>query len=243
MTTRWKVNYRFPLGLEVENVVESYPKIGVLIGYSGNKLVEVNYELDVDEGLDASQVMALSDTQLEFFWRILEYRYRLPLPQASKCAQQISPDVGNVVNAGFASASSRIPICLRIRMPDPATFPGVYSRLPILIRLANDALHAIDAVDAVRNYYMILEDQYPDCRKISLSPSKEVTELSYVRDFVSHAKITRNKELLQFLEKELGRPVYSFDPDDPQHQALVNRYRQLGCYLVDQEINKLLQEA
>mgnify|MGYP007084712070 CR=1 FL=1 len=95
-------------------------------------------------------------------------------------------------------------------MPDPKVFSHVPARLPAWLRLANDASDSNDPVDAIRDYYMIWEDLHP-AWKIQDGPA-EATDLKLTRDFVSHGGKLKNKDVLDFVERNLEDESNSLIP-------------------------------
>lgn len=199
----------------------------------------------MDSKLDETQVMNESNIELRPFWNLLQYRYGLPLSATSNKIQKLGEDnISNIHYTGFLSiAISTLICCPSIKMPDTNIYLDPDSRLSIYLLLANDALEKESNINAVRNYYIILEDIYLECSDGGKSLSQEIIELKHVRDFISHSKITRNRKLLDFLAENLGDRIDSYDPSDINHQNLVKKYRNIGFRLVEQEINKLIKKA
>ena len=124
-------------------------------------------------------------------------------------------------------------------MPDPKVFSHVPARLLAWLRLANDASGSNDPVDAIRDYYMIWEDMHP-AWKIQDGPA-EATDLKLTRDFVSHGGKLKNKDVLDFVERNLGRRIEQFDPTDRAQQQFVSSQRKSARDLIEAELDKLLR--
>jgi hypothetical protein len=70
--------------------------------------------------------------------------------------------------------------------------------------------------------------------------SAEAQEFRHTRDFVSHAKLDRNRSALAFLQTRFGRPVDRFDPTDLDHRAFVKRQCAAARELIDTELRRRL---
>ena len=234
---RWKVVHQFSEGIFVQNPTIGYPSIGVSLYYDGNKLMRVEHELEVDDELEPYRVVDTSRDALDLFWELLRYRRGISLPSTQRTASKIKPvDNSQPIGVGFADVTTRVAICLPVVMPDPSLFSHANSRLLVWLRLWNDASDSDSATDAIRNYYMILEDMYSD-RKDNMPT--EVENLKLVRHLVSHGN-KPHRETREFVEKHLGKSIEKFDPTDKAQQQFIRSWRTSARNLVEMEINKRL---
>ena len=238
MAEQWKVIHRFSHGVLVQNPITDYQNIGLFLYYEGNKLMRVEHDLDCDDKLEPHRVISLSQQRLGLFWTLLRYRRGVSLPNISSVAQKVGPSNSSPAKStGFVDVAATVLICSSIVMPDPKVFSDVPARLLVWLRLANDALDSVDPAYAIRNYYMIWEDLYPDW-KIQEGPT-EAKELKLVRDFVSHAKIN-NPEVLDFVEKNVGKRIKQYDPADKKQQQFLTSCRGTARKLIEAELDKSL---
>jgi len=237
MTTRWKVLYEFQTGIKVVNPVLSYPSMGLTLQYEGEKLLRIERELDIDDAVEPAQVLDKSEADLKLFWELLEYRWRLPLPPLSKSIERIQDQPTTQGRTLFIQSTLSASIHAPVIMPKTSELLCDNTRILVWLKLANEARKYDSAADAIRNYYMIWEDLHSGQNKEGWP--REAIELNYVRDFVSHAKIT-NKNLLTFLKQELGEETFQFDPTNARHIDFINRYYLKCRKLVENELDKQL---
>lgn len=238
MVAQWKVIHQFLAGVEVQNPIPAYQNLVVSLHYEDNKLKLIEHELDCDDNLEPYQVVITSQERLKLFWELLRYRWGVSLPDIYSVAQKVEPANGSPAKStGFVNIAATALICSSIVMPDPKVFSHAPSRLLVWLRLANDASDSGDAAYAIRNYYMIWEDLHLGS-KVQDWPA-EAKELKWVRDFVSHAKIG-NCDVLNFVERSLGRRIKQFDPNDSAQQQFVSSQRKSARSLIEAELDKLL---
>lgn len=239
MAVRWKVVHRFSVGIDVQNIVMAYQDMAVSLHYDGNKLTRIEHELDCEDGLEPSQVINTSRHRLKLFLELLRYRRGISLPDISSAAEKLQLVNGTpLVGTGFVDVAVSVSICSSIVMPDPKVFSDAPARLLVWLRLANDASNSSDAAYAIRNYHMIWEDLHP-AWEYKDGPT-EATELKLVRDFVSHGKKLKNKDVLDLAERNLGRRIEQFDPTDRAQQQFVSSQRKSARNLIESELDKLL---
>jgi hypothetical protein len=240
MPIRWKTTYTLAQAVEIDNPIGSYPDIGISLFYdTDGKLIRVEHQLDTEDTATVDDVFALSQQHLELFWEVLHYQRGFPLTISSRSAEQIQAIPGapsirtSEVRLTFTAA-----ICRVIEMPDQGLFTSPNSRLIVWLRLANEARSAVIDGDAIRNYYMIWEDMQGRPTPTTAPPA--ANELKFVRDFVSHGEALRNRDLLAFIQAELGKPVNRYDPTDVDQQSLVRKHREQARQLVKSELSKQL---
>lgn len=236
---RWNVVHEFSVGVDVKDLVPTYPSIGLSLFYNSNKLIRIEHEFDTDDALDPIQAISTSNEALKLFWELLQYRRGIALPHCTSTARKLQPVNGSSpMGVRFADIGARVSICLPVVLPNPGFFSHADNRLVAWLRLANEAATSNTGADAIRNYYMIWEDLHP--RWKSGRGPKEADELSYVRDFVSHGEEIKNADVLEFIKRKLGKPVKQFDPSDVAQLQFVALQRTAARNLVEKELNKLL---
>lgn len=236
---RWRVVHRFSTGIDVKNPVTAYPDVGILLFYEGNKLERIEHEFDTDDAVEANQVVNASHERLKLFWELLQFRRGLPLPAISSTAQELQTDgMSRPIGRGYADVAARVSICLLVVLPDPQFFSRRNSRLPVWLNLANDAATSANAIHSIRNYYMVWEDLHP-AWKIQNGPT-EATELKLIRDFVSHGKELRNRDVLKFIRSKLGKPIRQFDPTDLAQQQFLTLQNGAARKLIEKELDSFL---
>ena len=82
------------------------------------------------------------------------------------------------------------------------------------LHLFNLAYRQADHATALRLLHLLCEDAAPP----------ELQNFQYVRNFVSHRKIT-HKDTVAFIESELGPGTDSYNPLDQRHRNLVRDWR------------------
>jgi hypothetical protein len=126
-------------------------------------------------------------------------------------------------------------------MPKAEVFTNSDYRLLVWLRLANEARNAASSANAIRNYYMIWEDEHGTPE--GTNAQTEALELKFVRHFVSHGEKLVDSKLLDFLKKQIGKHTEQYDPTDSTHQVLVERYRAIGRTLIESELECLINET
>jgi hypothetical protein len=237
---RWRVHHTFERPLTVVNQIHSYPASGIELRYEGAKLVGVTHTFDVPEEQDRFWAGETSRKALSLLTDILQYWWGFPIRASTSAAELLAEDHADPATTklrGGVSAPASTAIARPIPLPTQAILQAPPSRLPVWLRLANDARQADSPAHAVRNYYMIWEDMN-DRR-----PKRTETEpwrLKLVRDFVSHGDKLKSASLQLFLATELGEPVMRYDPTDPAHRQLVIDARERARRLIEAELEPLL---
>ncbi len=198
--------------------------------------MRVEHELNIDSSSKPDEVVNISQEQLKFFWELLYYQRGVSLLISQRIAEKIESLISVQPKCtGVCIMMSDAKICVLIKMPDSKLFERENNRLSVWLRLASEARNSKSSVDAIRNYYMILEDLYS-----SILDKEAIKELKFVRDFVSHGEKLGNSDLLKFIKDQFGKSIDQFDPTDTVQQNFVDRYRTLGRNLVEKELNKSL---
>ncbi len=241
MAYLWEVEHRFEQGLPVANIVDSYPSLNVTLDYTDSKLVVINHKLETD-GSEACNIIDLSKKELQVFLAYLQFDYGPSLPPIKSKIKK-NPENLHERLVSCNSVSLDCGICrATIRLPDNNFFSEIDYRKYILLLLANKAQEMKEPEYAIRNYYIILEELYPE--KADYGKNRDRVEVKYIRDFVSHS-IINNETILGFLSDKLQEEIYGFlkyDPLNLKHKELVNTYKIVGARLIDEEFNKIIND-
>jgi hypothetical protein len=239
MAYLWEVEHTFEQGLPVANIVDSYPSLNVNLKYTDSKLVVINHKLETD-GSEACNIIELSKNKLQVFFAYLQFDYGPSLPPIKSKIKK-NPENLHERLTSCNSVSLDCGICRTIRLPDNTFFSEIDYRKYILLLLANKAQEMKEPEYAIKNYYIILEELYPD--KVDYEKNIDRVEIKYVRNFVSHSMIDKDKKALKFLANELNEEVCDslrYDPLNSKHKELVNKYKNIGFRLIDEEFNKII---
>ncbi|MGD0355203.1 MAG: hypothetical protein ABSB31_07165 [Dehalococcoidia bacterium] len=234
----WEINHTLSTGIDVKETVPSYPSENISIRYEDHKLKEIKHRLATNTTYNASQAIDESKKQIAFFLELLQYLRGIPLPSISSTAQKMEP-IENMPLIGQISfgVSASFVLAKLIVLPNETVFALLKDRLPIWIRLANDAASSDNAVHAIGNYYMICEDLFGD-----LEWPQKANEIRWTRHFVRHAKLTHNKQALDFIHSKLGKGVDSFDPRDRSQADFLNLQRNEARNFIEAELDKLIHK-
>lgn len=239
MLVKWKITYHIDDVVNVTYPLGDYSKCGIELHYKGKKLVRVEHIIEAgdtsfDEGLF---MQSARDKHLQLLWEWMEYQRSTPIRQIRLTAERVSS--GSTVRTGQISHTSQYCKNIEVNLPTESQIFNADPKLRIWLQCANQALHAIDDAEAIRNYYLILEGMKG---KTDFSPKEK--ELNYTRDFVSHAKIDINEKALQFLQTELDitekLDKLQYDRNDDSHQKLVKRQRKAAKSMIESELKKHL---
>jgi hypothetical protein len=237
--TKWKVRYVLATAVEVDEPVPSYPILGLDLYYSGKKLTQVEHTITAEDTASHDDLIVLSDRNLRLFWEWLEYKRCAPIRISNRTTGSVAPVPGDPATGGILLEGAYV-IALPINMPTETALTNAQLRLAVWLRLTNEARHTASDVEAVRNYFAIWEEIKGSPKSIPFPWSKEV-QLKYTRHFVSHGEpLTKDKHLLDFLQRKLGHPVNQYDLHQPCHQALVKEGRAMAQSLIETELKKLL---
>lgn len=232
MSILWMIDHRFAASLPVLNKVDSYPSLGITIDYVDSNISVIHHTLSSNK--DKLEIIESSKNELKLFFELLQFWYGLPLPVITSSARVVN-------DTSMQITHSKVPTNLdsllsgNIKMPNPSLFSELDERKYILLFLANDARNSGNKVHAIRNYYIILEELHTE----DYDTDKDRLKLRYIRDFVSHHKITKNKKIIDLIECETGSRTDSYNPHNEKHQLLISRYWQIGEKLVDKEFEQL----
>ena len=238
MGVLWRVTHHLKQAAEVETKLNGYPDSGIALEYNEEEKLSAivhTIELGVDDTVESAIDQSLTD--LFLFLEILFYLWGLPIKIARSSTEQLCEDTSQTAVSlhGIVSAQMDAQIVRPIKFPSKESTQDASPRLRGWFRLANEARDGVSDVDAIRNYYMILED----LKSRSDEPwSLEGIKVKHLRDFVSHGVSLGNAELLKFLKEELGEDTNQFDPTNKKHQQFLRSYREWARRLVDAELTR-----
>jgi hypothetical protein len=239
---RWKITYKIAGNVSIGAPYEGYAGHGLKLVCNSGRLEEIEHILETDDSLSEDEVFLASHGKLRFFWEYVNFNRLLPLRIASHHRERLDQVEGEPrLRTGTISMSGSV------RVARPLVFPAEQ----VLTKLASDArlvrwlgwankarLVEVDGAEAVRILYFVCEDWAR--HRPQAVDTQLVRELKHVRDFVSHARLDKNKAALQFLEQHLGAPTNRYDPANPKHEGLVRDYRQRAQQYIDAELGTML---
>ena len=233
----WRVVHHLQRSIAVVSNLPGYPHFGVSFGYENARIAHLAHEFEAHD-LSRSSAVDRSHRELQYILDILEFWWGHPARIAASTATLVSQEAqeSDTVLTGTVVAGASVSVARAVRLPTAEALKTAPARLPVWLRLANDASQSSSSADAVRNYYMIWEDK----NGRPTSGQREAQRLKFIRDFVSHGEPLSNPGLKAFLAKELGSPVVRYDPTDLNHRQLVADGCTRARVLIDGELRALL---
>lgn len=231
----WEVAYRLRYPVAILTRRDDEPSLGLHFIYGeGSWLSEVRHR--VMASLDTRDVGILdaSERALRGFWEYVSFYSGLPIAFHPLAATRV--DLRPGISVGFTIAlkvGASAVVSRRVEIPTSQTLAAVSGRAVVWFTLANLAREAVSDADAVRNYYMILEDRY------SHPQPNAVNRVRWTRHFCSHGSELIDENLLNFIQAETGRRDKQYDPNNPRHAELMKRIREEARRLVAVELNQL----
>jgi hypothetical protein len=239
----WRVSYGMTEPVAVATPVSTYPAFGVTLQYdTSGKLVGLEHELETEDSVAEHEATVASSSALRLIWESLGFLRGIPLPVTSPRIELRAPSGTLPALRIRATATVRASAVLvhTIAMPsEQSLLAAAGGRLPVwlhLASLANDAEATSDA-NAIRNYYMILEDLRCGSKNVVAAAEER---MKFARDFVSHGVALNNAKALAFLHAEFGKPVTRYDPPDGDHLRMVRKWRGEARSMTDAELKALL---
>ena len=239
MTANWKVTYGLtPHALVVTPVDRLSNSIELQYDFSG-QLAAISHSVAVADNDTDIQVIAKSRKDLTMLFEALSFMYGPIIDFNAQGASRISLEDGTtqIFHQLLTVEASAVPV-KPLALPPMAVLQEAPKRLSAWLHLANLARDTSNDADAIRHYYLALDDM----RKGGIddySP-KEEQYLKYVRHFVSHGVPLDNDDAIAFLKTELGSPVHKYNPLNPKHQLLLSKWREHARAIVDGELGKYL---
>jgi hypothetical protein len=195
-------------------------------------LTQVNHQISIPEGSD---VIATSQRALSGFWESLNYRRGARIRIGGAHAQPWDPerhDRARLIVLTLPEIDTDW-LLRPIRIPTSGKFIiSAPSRLGAWLHFANLARDETSPADALKDYFIILEEMLG-------RDEPSITDLKYLRDFVSHAALN-NAALLALVERELGYKANQYEPRNSDHIRMIRKYRDLARARVNAELAKLL---
>jgi hypothetical protein len=213
----------------------TFPNLRARLILDGDMITQVDHEVMEDDLQTNHQIAETSKQQLSILWEVINYISGHDLRRADCRVERL----GNASSPNSPSTTSRnqtgtARIVRPLKLPDETRLLS-NNRLRVWLRLANDARLPASSIDAIRNYYMIVEDMLgPE------TPGTSEQELKFTRNFVSHGVALDRRALLEFLEREIGAGTQQYDPFNPSHQRFVEKRRDWAMRLVESKINSRL---
>jgi hypothetical protein len=210
----------------------SLPELGLTFEYQSGQLTRVIHQISIPEGSD---VIATSRRALSGFWESLNYQRGARVLIGGAHAHPLDPERHDRARLIVLPLRERDDSWLLrpVRIPTSGKFIiNAPSRLGAWLHFATLARDETSPADALKDYFIILEEMFG-----RNDPS--ITDLKYMRDFVSHASLA-NAALLALVEKELGYKANQYEPRNSDHIRMIRKYRDLARATVKTEIAKLL---
>ncbi|MDO9530396.1 MAG: hypothetical protein Q7J27_14730 [Syntrophales bacterium] len=227
------ITYHFDPGLPIKDKIENYQNVGLKLFYDDSKLIKIEHYLCDDEQSTHDGVIQKSVRELGLFWEILEYRYGIPV-RAKKITTKKMDENRNQTSSATISLGAIL--VKTIILPNESWTTSPDHRLGAWLKFANNARNASDHGEAIRTYYIILEDLKG--RPKTETHSAAEIELKYARDFVSHGEKLSHPDLLAFLKEKIGYDVTQYNPNDPDHLSFVRQQRENARKIIEHELNK-----
>lgn len=232
---KWRVSYEVADPAEMQTRAAGYPALDLTFEYDNEgKLANVHHELGTDEDCENTALLE-SERKLALFWEVMNYKYGVPLVTRTRTVTPTDDPRDRTHHTVIYKCDSLL--VKPIELPKPDVLTIVDTRLQVWLHLANYARDSVSYADALRTYYIILEDIHGSITGCDTQPKGQIR---HMRDFVSHAMIDRNKALLRFLESELGVRTKQYDPTNRSHQDLVRKYRDVARRLVHTDLQARL---
>jgi hypothetical protein len=229
MPVEWRVTYSIEPNIEITPADPAIPAFNLELHYSPEgKLKGAIHTVQTKDADRPEIAYSTSQKELLVLWEALRYTSGIPLQVRASGAET----TGHIARRMTAAAGA-FHVRSASKVPDPARLQSSPDRLTTWLWLANAARAATEDAEALRNYYMILEDIHgrPDNSRPTLQ------RIALARDFVSHAKIDRRSGRA-FLEAELGysAPEYQYDAHLEAHRKLARKYREEARQAVEREL-------
>lgn len=235
MPTSWLVNYPLSPPLKVADQPVGLPTFGVRFSYDPDGLLTViSHEFSLHDTATEGEAFSASERALQALFAAMSFRSGVVVTGRAR----------SVMNRATAMGTAQITIRTTINVSGQvggtlvlsalSALPQAPSRLAVWLALANDARDSESAVDALRSYYMILEDIYGRNAMVRGHPADKIR---LVRNFVSHGEPLGDPLLLQVVASELGYSASQYDPGNRDHVALIKRYRTAARELVVQALS------
>jgi len=236
MIITWKVSH-FLKPIEYESGPTTYGSLGISFVFEGPNISGIDHEFAACDNLSKEAAAELSTQQLALVWELIWYRRGYPAQVVRRAVVRLgSTSETRPSTTNFATITGQSAIVHRVCLPEEKTLLSDHNRLKVWLRLANDARRPTSSADAIRNYYMILEDMHGRPNTAAVG----TLELKFIRDFVSHGEQLTNPALLAFLQRELGTPTNQYDPHNSRHKRFLEQRREWAMRLAQAEIDKYL---
>lgn len=239
MSERWKVTYTLKLPVTISSSHQGYSGLRVRFCFdTDNKLVELEHELDTEDSESGDRVLEESGRRLHLLFEAMNFRHGARLIVGSRNAEKTSIIPGGSATTQYLDIQQKLDAQLfkAIRAPSESSISDETNRLNVWLVLANTARDTADDVNALRNYFLVLEDRHSGSQQ---KPSN-YSQIKYARHFVSHGGSLGDPNLLSFLQTEFGVLVNQYDPSNKDHQQFVRKWRAEARTLVESEIESLL---
>jgi len=225
--TPWKVTYTLTSPVVIAGApIGGYPGLGVAFTYTADqRLQSIEHQLELADADGAEDARTASRDGVDFLISALEFTYGLPMSFRVNCVKiaRATASVGTGTAHGFATVSGDAVIVLPLRFPSEKAIARNDPRLSIWLELVMRARASKDHGQAIRDYYMVIEDH---CA--GPPPMGDMNSLRLLRNFVSHPQIG-DKSVIAFVNAELGlAPSGSlppYQPSDPLQQAMLQNWR------------------
>jgi hypothetical protein len=239
MIVRWKAIYTLRNRVLVSGTVPNYPQLGVVIRCVEGAIACIEHELSADEQASHDEVLAASQRDLSLLMEWLAYEYGVPIQVQTRTTERIADDPAvPALKTGSTELDLKCELVRSVTLPSEMRLLGARPRLQGLLRYANDARDSKTAEEAVRLYYVILEDLFEELKKGKWP--MDALKIKYCRDFTSHGDELKNGDLLAYLEEALGKGTCRFDPLNQSHRTFVRTHRMRARTLIESELKKYL---
>jgi len=238
---RWKITYKIADNVTVEAPHDGYDAHGIKLVCEAGQLQEVEHILEVDDSDSGDEILLASREQLRFFWEFVAFSRLLPPRIASYHREKLDRADGEPrVRTGSIVGESGYSVARPVVFPPEETLNRLSSdeRLVRWLGWANRARRVGgDDAEAILPLYFVCEDWKR--HRPHVVNTQLVRELKHVRDFVSHARLDKNKAALAFLEQQLGGLRNRYEPTNPKDAILVRDYRERAQRYIDAELSAM----
>lgn len=229
---KWKVSHEIGNSIIYKSGPLNYQSLGITLVCCDSIVSQIIHEFDSDESLNKANVAEFSTKKLTLLWEIIHYRWGYPAQVIRRNVEALTDKEIPVSTTNLVTINGVAAITQPVQLPEESKLS--IDRLSVWLRLANEARQPTSDVNAIRNYYMIWED-------MSLPTNiGDGRTLRFIRNFVSHGGILRDRDLITFLNTEFGVATNRFDPLNQDHKNYISRKREWARNLVDNKINSFL---
>lgn len=235
MKTNWKVSHFLSKSIDYASGPTEYLGLGVKLIEKNSTIDQVDHTFSDENSCSKEDLIRVSNETLDVFWELIRFRGGYWIEVRNHKIEQLAHSAET--SASITSLQSNFGTSNIVKA---VSFPNETAlttdpRLKVWLRLAVQARPPSLASDAIRNYYMILEDMYG-----SSMPGGQMEELKFIRHFVSHGFPMTVTKLTKYLEGQFGKPVTHYDPFDSAHIGFLDDKREWARKLAESEIEKRL---